>query len=151
MQRFLGEFPEDGSDALSTVSKLTEAVFRKLKKEPLSRQFSTPTQAIQQQAGDCKAHSILLIAALRERGIPARAASGLRIVNAGDEIVAIYHMWCEAWVNERWLPLDPFAGSVGVGVDHIKFLESSLDENNPNSVMVSVLKTMKELTIAVKP
>ena len=151
LQMFLGELPDDGSDALSMVSKLTEGVFRKLKKEPLSRQFLTPTQAIQQQAGDCKAHSILLIAALRERGIPARAASGLRIFKDGDETVAIYHMWCEAWVNERWLPLDPFSGSIGVGVDHIKFLESSLDENNPNSVMVSVLNAMKDLTIAVKP
>ena len=151
LKSFLSEFPDEGSDALSTASKLTAGVFRRLRKEPLSRQFSSPSLAIQQQAGDCKAHSILLIAALRERGIPARAASGLRIVKAGDEIVAIYHMWCEAWVNERWLPLDPFTGSVGVGVDHIKFLESSLGENNPNSNMLSVLKTMNDLTIAVKP
>ena len=151
VQKFLGQYPVTASDVFTAASKLTEGVYRKLKKLPLSRQFSTPTEAIQQQAGDCKAHVILLIAALREHGVPARAASGLRIVKAGDEIVAIYHMWCEAWMGDRWLPLDPFVGSLGVGVDHIKFLESSLTEDNPNSAMLVVLQKMKQLTITAKP
>jgi hypothetical protein len=60
-------------------------------------------------------------------------------------------MWCEAWIADRWLPLDPFAGSIGVGVDHIKFLESSLNEKNLQSVTLAVLDRMKQLTIAVKP
>lgn len=152
LKKFLSEFPESPEDALSTASKLTEHVFRQLKKTPLSRQFSTPTQAIVTGAGDCNAHAILLTAALRERGIPARTSTGLRIIKEPqtDRLFAIYHMWCEAWVGDRWIPLDPFAGSIGVGVDHIKFSESSLDESNLVGVMLSVLECMNQLTIVVK-
>lgn len=151
LQKFLKEFPDTSGTALSTVSQLTEGVFRKLKKVPLSRHFSTATQAINQLAGDCKAHAVLLVAALRERDIPARAASGLLIRKEGEETAATYHMWCEAWIDDRWLPLDPFAGSVGVGVDHIKFLESSLDEKHSHSAILPVLLSMKRLTITAKP
>ncbi len=152
LRSFLSEFPEASSDALSTASNLTGGVFQKIEKAVLSRSFATPTQAIQQRKGDCKAHSILLTAVLRERGIPARAASGLRILKAkdSDHLFAIYHMWVEAWVGDRWMPLDPFAGSIGVGADHIKFAECSLNEKNLIPVMLDVLQSMKQLTIAVK-
>lgn len=153
LQKFLSEVPEATGDSLTIASQLTGAVFRKLEKTPLVRSFSTPGQTIQLGKGDCKAHSLLLIAALRERDIPARAASGLRIVKEkdGDQLFAIYHMWCEAWVGDRWMPLEPFAGSIGVGVDHIKFSESSLNEKNPIAVMLSVLQNMSQLKISAKP
>ena len=143
---------EPGDETPLAVSKkLTEAVFRELAKVANSREFLTPTETLLKKSGDSKAHSLLLIAALRQSNIPARAASGLRIVKAGDSIVGIYHMWCEAWLNERWMPLDPFVGSIGVGVDHIKFLESSLNEPNRNSAMLPVLTTMNQLTITANP
>ena len=152
LQKFLSGLPNVPEDALSVASKMTGAVFRRLEKAPLSRNFSTPSQSIKQSKGDCKAHAILLVAALRERGIPARAASGLRIVKEkdNDQLHAIYHMWCEAWVGDLWMPLDPFAGTIGAGADHIKFSESSLNENS-QMTMLDVLQHMKQLTIAVKP
>lgn len=152
LRKFLRELPNMPEDALSVASNLTGVVFRKLQKVPLSRYFSTPSQSIKQGKGDCKAHAILLMAALRERGIPARAASGLRIVKEkdNDQLSAIYHMWCEAWIGDRWMPLDPFAGTIGVGADHIKFSELSLNENS-QMTMLDVLQHMKHLTIAVKP
>ncbi len=152
LKTFLSELPENLPDALSTASKLTGGVFRKVEKAPLSRDFSTPSQVVQQRKGDCKALSILLVAVLRERGIPARAASGLRIVRGknGDQLYAIYHMWVEAWVGDRWMPLDPFAGSTGVGADHIKFSESSLNDKNLIPVMLNVLQSMEQLTISVR-
>ncbi len=150
LKKFLAELPTTESTQLTSATQLTEAVFRTLKKEGNSRQFLTPAETLNSRSGDCKAHTALLIAALRQRNIPARAASGLRIVKADNEIVAIYHMWCEAWVNDRWLPLDPFAGSIGIGVDHIKFLEASLNTADRNSAMLPVLQTMKQLTISLK-
>lgn len=155
LSKFLAEHPADESgsasdSALDTATVLTKAVHRSLKKSENSRQFFTATETLQNEAGDCKAHSILLLAALRQRNIPARAASGLRIVKAGEDIVAIYHMWCEAWIGDRWMPLDPFVGSVGVGVDHIKFLEASLNEPDRHTAMLPVLRSMNQLTIAVK-
>ncbi len=150
LKKFLAEQPVTESSSLAIATQLTESVFRTLKKEGNSRQFLPPAETLHNQSGDCKAHTGLLIAALRQRDVPARAASGLRIVKADNEIVAIYHMWCEAWIDDRWLPLDPFAGSIGAGVDHIKFLESALNTADRNAAMLPVLRTMKQLTIAVK-
>ena len=150
LKKFLAELPAAESNTLGIATQLTESVFRTLTKEGNSRQLLTPAEAFNNKSGDCKAHAALLVAVLRARKIPARAASGLRIVKADDEIVAIYHMWCEAWIDDRWLPLDPFVGSIGIGVDHIKFLESSLNGANRNSAMLPVLQRMKQLTISVK-
>jgi len=150
LKKFLAELPAAESTPLAIATHLTESVFRTLKKEGNSRQFLTPAETLNNLSGDCKAHTALLIAALRQRNVPARAASGLRIVKADNEIIAIYHMWSEAWIEDRWLPLDPFAGSIGIGVDHIKFLESSLNTTDRNSAMLPVLRTMKQLTISVK-
>jgi hypothetical protein len=153
LPKFLSEFPNTSEDALATASKLTEGVFQKLEKAPLSRNVSMPSQTLKQRKGDCKAHAILLTAALRERGIPARVASGLRILKEKNnaQLYAIYHMWCEAWVGDRWMPLDPFSGTIGVGADHIKFSESSLHDKSPMYMMLDVLQNMKQFTIAVKP
>jgi Transglutaminase-like superfamily len=153
LRKFLNEFPEPADNALAIASKLTGGVFRMIEKEPLARNLPTPGQTLKQRRGDCQAHSTLLIAALRERGIPARAASGLRILTEKDnqELFAIYHMWCEAWVGERWLPLDPFAGTIGVGADHIKFSESSLSDKHPLTMMINVLQNMQQLKIAINP
>lgn len=153
LPKFLSEFPNTSEDALATASKLTGGVFRKLEKAPLSRNISMPDQTLKQRKGDCIAHAILLLAALRERGVPARAAGGLRILKEkdSDQLYAIYHMWCEAWVGDRWMPLDPFAGTIGVGADHIKFSESSLHDKSPMNMMLEVLQNMKQFTIAVKP
>ncbi|MDX1925931.1 MAG: transglutaminase domain-containing protein [Pirellulaceae bacterium] len=153
VQKFLSEFPNTSEDALATASTLTAGVFRKLEKAPLSRRVCMPDHALKEGKGDCVAHAILLLAALRERGIPARVASGLRILKEKDstQLSAIYHMWCEAWVGDRWMPLDPFAGTIGVGADHIKFSESSLHDKSPMNMMLEVLQNMKQFTIAVKP
>lgn len=48
--------------------------------------------------------SRLLVALLRNRGIPSRVLSGL-VLTADQE--PRLHYWVEAWIDQQWFPLDP--------------------------------------------
>jgi hypothetical protein len=54
--------------------------------------------------GDCAAKSRLLVALLRNRGIPARLVAGVTLTKVSEQRA---HTWVEAWVRERWLPMCP--------------------------------------------
>jgi transglutaminase-like putative cysteine protease len=47
---------------------------------------------------------VLLAALCRARGIAARAALGLVYVARNQEFA--YHMWTEAYIGGKWIPLD---------------------------------------------
>src|SRR5262249_54310159 len=55
-------------------------------------------------SGDPGAKSRLLVALLRNRGIPARMVTGLALAR-GQERGA--HHWVEAWVHDQWMPMCP--------------------------------------------
>jgi 7 transmembrane helices usually fused to an inactive transglutaminase/Transglutaminase-like superfamily len=54
--------------------------------------------------GDCAAKSRLLVAMLRNRGIPARLVTGVSLTKVAEQRA---HYWVEAWLRERWLPMCP--------------------------------------------
>jgi transglutaminase-like putative cysteine protease len=58
--------------------------------------------------GDCTEHAVLLAAMLRWDGIPSRTASGIVYAEqfAGRSGVFGYHMWTQAWIDQRWVELD---------------------------------------------
>src|SRR5262249_42896174 len=62
------------------------------------------------ESGDSRAKSRLLAALCRNRGIPARLVTGLALAR-GQEQTA--HVWVEAWLNDHWLPMCPFAHFYG--------------------------------------
>jgi Transglutaminase-like superfamily len=144
----LSKAPGELADSLTAMKQLTENLISSLAKETLSRKFERAQSVAARRAGDCKGHSVLLVALLRARQIPARVASGLLVQQSG---VATYHMWCEAWEGSRWISLDPSLGTTTVAADHIKFLESPPDIENPNSLVYEVLKVMPHLTIRILP
>ncbi len=59
---------------------------------------------LQEGGGDCAAKGRLLVALLRNRGIPSRLVSGVLLAKTGEQRA---HFWVEAWVRERWLPMCP--------------------------------------------
>jgi hypothetical protein len=138
------------TDPKELAIKLMQGLFANLKKETLSRKFELPSTTATVLAGDSVAHASLLVALLRNNGIPARVASGLRVVEANSQLNAEFHMWCEAWLGERWLPLDPFLGTIGVDADHLKFFESTLSGGNPYDAVLPVLQAMPQLTITIR-
>jgi hypothetical protein len=54
--------------------------------------------------GDAPAKSRLLVSLCRNRGIPARLVTGLALTKGKESA----HVWVEAWVDGRWLPMCPY-------------------------------------------
>ena len=63
---------------------------------------------LKSKAGDCTEHSVLTIAILRSLKIPSRAVVGLILSEKflTEENVFVYHMWVEAYENDRWVLVD---------------------------------------------
>ena len=78
----------------------------------------------QKKKGDCKAHSVLLVALARAVGLPARPVSGLVAIGDGK---FYYHQWAEIYAG-RWLPVDPVFNQVPADATHIKLNEGGLSE-----------------------
>ena len=129
--------------------KLTEGVFKSIHKKNFSRAFDTAQDVARTLEGDCTEHAVLLTALLRNRGIPARIASGVVARDTDGGSVFAYHMWTEAWVDDRWLPLDASLGGLA-GCGHIKFLETPLADSNPYAALLPVMSTLGQLKISVK-
>ncbi len=134
------------------LQRLTLGVHQRLRKEPLGRKFESVTSVTARAAGDCNGHASLLVALLREAGVPARWAMGLRVQPNTESMVATYHCWVEAWVEDRWIALDAYTGELPVGADRIKYGDSELQSSegkpaNPYELMLPVLQSMPDLTI----
>jgi hypothetical protein len=61
-------------------------------------------ECLKNGAGDPGAKSRLLVALCRNRGIPARLVTGLALTKGKESA----HVWTEAWVDGRWMPMCPF-------------------------------------------
>jgi len=66
---------------------------------------------LRDQKGSNAGKARLLVAMLRSVGIPARMVGGLRLVDASKTRSTI--SWVEAWLGDRWVPMDPGAGHFG--------------------------------------
>jgi hypothetical protein len=67
-------------------------------------------ECLRQGGDDAAGKSRLLVALCRSRAIPARVVSGLVLDGDGERKL---HYWAEAWVEDRWLPMDPAHGHFG--------------------------------------
>jgi 7 transmembrane helices usually fused to an inactive transglutaminase/Transglutaminase-like superfamily len=62
-------------------------------------------ECLAEGSGDSGAKSRLLLALLRSRGIPSRMVTGVTLAKGSRQAP---HLWVEAWLHDRWLPLCPF-------------------------------------------
>ncbi len=104
------------NDAGKAAELLTDWVFRNLEKEFLAA-IPNAVDVLERRRGDCKAHSVLLVALARSIGLPARIVSGLVAMEDG---LFYYHQWAELFTGE-WTPADPVFGQVPVDATHIAF------------------------------
>jgi hypothetical protein len=65
----------------------------------------TAAECRKRGSGDSGAKSRLLVALLRNRGIPARIVTGLALTKGPEQVA---HRWVEAWVHGHWVPMCPF-------------------------------------------
>jgi hypothetical protein len=97
-------------------SDLVKALFdfvsdtRNIRTDP-SVDVKSARECLTERRGDSGAKARLLVALCRNRGIPARLVSGLALAAGQDQPL---HHWAEAWVNQRWLPMDPTRHHYGV-------------------------------------
>ena len=134
-------------DVRSTPFGLEEQVHLRLRKKNFSQAFATAAEVAQSLEGDCTEHAVLLAALCRARGYPARVAFGL--VFYPPQKGFAYHMWNEVWIEDRWVPLDATLGLGGIGGDHIKLADSSLDGVSPYAAMLPVIQVFGNLELEV--
>lgn len=134
-------------DLWSTPVGLEQQVHSRLRKKNFSQAFATAAEVAQSLEGDCTEHAVLLAALCRARGYPARVAFGL--VFYPPEKGFAYHMWNEVWIADRWVPLDATLGQGGIGCDHIKLADSSLDGVSPYAAMLPVIQVFGNLELEV--
>ena len=111
-----------------------------------NKNFSTAMASAAEVAknleGDCTEHAVLLAAMLRAKKIPSRIAVGLVYIERSHDFGG--HMWNEAWLDGKWVPLDATLGRGGIGGAHIKMANSSFSDDGPAPVL-SFLPMMKVL------
>lgn len=71
---------------------------------------------IENKAGDCNEHAVLMAAISRAAGIPAKIEAGLVYLNGRF----YYHAWNLVYIG-RWVTVDPLFGQIPADVTHIRF------------------------------
>lgn len=138
--------PEE-KDPWKIALALERYVHDKIERKDFSRAFATAAEVAKTPRGDCTEHGVLLAALLRARKIPARVASGLVYVDTPQGPTMGYHLWNEAYIGNRWIPLDAVMGKGGIGPGHIKVMDTSLPDQNPYVALLPVLQVLGDLKI----
>jgi hypothetical protein len=125
--------------------QLTAGVHAKLTRTPFTRDFLSAVDTLQRGQGDSTEYAVLLTALLRNRGIPARVASGIQ-VDPKEPGKMVFHAWTEAWIVDRWIPLDA-TQEEPVALDRIKLRDSALSSENPYELVLPVLELLDSLTV----
>ncbi len=135
------------TDAWKLAQALEQGVHDKVRSKNFNTAFATAAEVARSLEGDCTEHAVLLAALCRARTIPARVAIGLVYYPAASGFA--FHMWNEAWIDDRWVPLDATLGQGGIGAAHLKLADSDLDGTDAYSTFLPVAKVMGQLKIEV--
>jgi len=136
------------ADAESPWEKAVAAerfVGRVLTNKSFSQTFASAADVARSREGDCTEHSVLLVALLRAVGIPARGAAGL--VYMPGRQAFFFHMWAEAYIDGRWIPLDATIAQGGTGGAHLKLITNSLGERGYRTAFLPVFRVLGKLKI----
>lgn len=126
------------TEARAAVARLTEGVYRLLKKNPTAS-LPSALDVLKTKEGDCNEHAILFAALARAAGIPTKIYVGL-INLYGDAYW--YHAWCAVWLG-TWIPVDPTFNQFPADLYHLKLKEGELSEQ------AKVLRVVGKLRIEI--
>ena len=122
----------DITDPAAIAVRLEKIVHESLTNKNFSTALASAAEVAASREGDCTEHAVLLAALLRVKKIPSRIAVGLVYVQSLNGFGG--HMWTEAFLGGRWVPLDATLGQGGTGAAHIKLAESSFADDAPAPV-----------------
>lgn len=97
----------------------------------------TPVEVLTERKSVCEGYSNLTVAMLNEEGIPAFVTKGYALgvdgaekvnswAQAGDNITKPNHAWVEAFVDGKWIIMDPTWDSFNK-----TFMDKKIEEENP--------------------
>ena len=115
----------DEKDPLTAARKLADWVFGNLH-QTYAANASTALQILDNRAGDCSEHALLLVALARAAGIPAREVGGLAYPGDKPPLFG-WHAWTEIHDGSQWVSVDPMWNQVYVDATHIKLTEDVSD------------------------
>lgn len=137
----------NSTDAWEIAVGLEKWVHENLALKNYSQAFASAADVAESLEGDCSEHAVLLVALLRAREIPARGAAGLVYVEQ-DQAFG-YHMWTEAYIRDRWIPLDATLGQRGIGGGHLKMLDTNLDGATAIGSLLPIVQVLGRLKVQV--
>jgi hypothetical protein len=135
------------SDAWAIATELENQVKKSIRLKNYSTAMATAAEVAQSLEGDCTEHAMLLAALCRARAIPARVAIGLVYYPPASGFA--YHMWTEAWIKDRWVPLDATLGMGGIGAAHLKLADSSLQGTSAYAELLPVVQALGRLQLEI--
>ena len=129
--------------------RMEQYVYTSLKKKNFSTALASAAEVAKNLEGDCTEHACLLAAMLRVQKIPSRVTIGLVYAERLGAFGG--HMWTEAWLDGKWVPLDATLGKGGIGPGHIKLADSSLSDDGPAPVtsFVPLMNMLSNVTIDI--
>lgn len=122
----------DETDPAQIARRMEKYVHQKLDKKNFSTAMASAGEVARTLEGDCTEHAVLLAGMLRAKGIPSRVVVGLVYVDSLSAFGG--HMWTEANLDGRWIPLDATLGRGGIGGAHLKLSDSSLNDDGPSAL-----------------
>jgi transglutaminase-like putative cysteine protease len=148
----------EGASVAERAEALRRAVHAHISRKTLGVGFATATEVARTKAGDCTEHAVLLVAVLRAKGIPARAASGLIYADqfAGAERIFGYHMWAQALIADergvaRWVDLDAtLPDGTPYDATHITLAVSDLAGDDAAGGMLPIAMLLGRISIEVE-
>ncbi len=139
----------DEKNAWRAAQKIEHAVFLHITKKNMGVGFASAAETLTSCEGDCSEHAVLLAAACRSVGIPARVAMGLLYVNMGDNGEFGGHAWCEVAIDGKWYGLD---GTLGIGSadpTHIRMTAASLKSGAFQSEFGGIMKNLGQIDLSI--
>lgn len=120
-----------GGSVDARMRRLVAAVQARLSGPVVYSGYHSAREALARREGDCTEYALLLAAAARARGIPARVAAGLAYGSrfVGQAHAFGPHMWVQAWNGERWVSYDAGMGEFDAG-----HLALAVGDGDPDSL-----------------
>jgi transglutaminase-like putative cysteine protease len=137
------------SDPGKIAVRMEKHVHNKLSKKNFSTALASAAEVAKNLEGDCTEHAVLLAAMLRVKKIPSRIAVGMVYIEGRNVFGG--HMWTEAYLDGKWIPLDATLGRGGIGAAHIKLAESNFAQDGPApiAIFVPLLKVLGKMKVEV--
>ncbi|MEN7342449.1 MAG: transglutaminase domain-containing protein [Pseudomonadota bacterium] len=119
------------------IEAMEDGVFDWISDKTYARNFDFASTVARTRSGDCTEHAVLLAAAARASGKPARVVLGLMLVD-GESPFVYGHAWTEVWADGEWQLLDATKPEAYADAEALYYIPTGLLENESPSYAMSL-------------